>query len=128
MKSELDEKLCADFPLLYRDRHGSMQNTCMCWGLDVGDGWYDIIYRLSQKLEAMIAKCPDDPDFGRPCASQVKEKFGGLRFYMTESTDEMEAAIRFAEGEASAICELCGEPGELGGKGWLSCRCEKCRA
>lgn len=127
MKDELDRQLCEAFPLLYRDRHASMQETCMCWGLDVGDGWYDIILRLSEKLEKMIAACPEDPDYGRPCASQVKEKFGGLRFYMTSSTDEMEAAIDFAEGEADVTCEICGEPGTIGGKGWLSCLCEKCR-
>ena len=40
MKQELDEALCRDFPNLFRDRHGNMMTTCMCWGFECGDGWY----------------------------------------------------------------------------------------
>ena len=43
MKKELDEALCAKYPLIFRDRHENMQVTCMCWGFEHGDGWYNII-------------------------------------------------------------------------------------
>ena len=42
------------FPLLYADRHQSMQTTAMCWGFSCGDGWFDIIWQLSLKLEPLI--------------------------------------------------------------------------
>jgi len=128
MKEELDKKLCEDFPLLYADRNASMQETCMCWGFEVGDGWHDIIYKLSDKLEKMIKEYEKkNPDAkGIMKASQVKEKFGTLRYYMTSSTDEMEKVISKAESQSAKTCEVCGKPGDLTGKGWYRTLCNKC--
>lgn len=131
MRKELDKKLCEDFPLLYGDRNAPMQHTCMCWGFDCGDGWYDLIYELSSKLEALIQKFKDeDPsdvkDYGLPRAAQVKEKFGGLRFYMTSGTDGMFDLIEEAEGKSNVICEWCGNPGEQNGSGWIRTLCDDC--
>ena len=56
MNKELDNKLCKKFPNLYADRCETMNKTAMCWGFEHGDGWYDLIYNLSVKLEAMIVK------------------------------------------------------------------------
>ncbi len=110
MREDLDEGLCRDFPLLYRD---------LCWGFP-GDGWEPIIRRLSEKLEAAIVALPE-------CrAAQVKEKFGILRFYMTSSTDEMEQWIREAERESARTCEDCGAPGVRTGKGWIRTLCGEC--
>jgi len=46
MKRELDEILCAKYPLIFKDRHENMQHTAMCWGFETGDGWYNIIDTL----------------------------------------------------------------------------------
>ena len=43
MKRELDEALCAKYPLIFKDRNADMRTTAMCWGLECGDGWYNII-------------------------------------------------------------------------------------
>lgn len=51
MRKELDDKLCKRFPVLYQDRRAPMTQTCMCWGFDHGDGWFDIIWQLSLALE-----------------------------------------------------------------------------
>lgn len=126
MSPELDEKLCHKYPLLYRDRHASMRSTCMCWGFGVGDGWYKLLNRLSKKLERLIEQVPSK-DRKHCKASQVKEKYGGLRFYMTASTDEMEEAIKVAEKESFRTCESCGEPGALKVDcGWVTVRCGSC--
>lgn len=122
MRKELDSKLCSDFPMLYRERNLDMMHTCMCWGFP-GDGWFDLLYRLSEKLEALIAA---EPEEHRPCAVQVKEKFGTLRFYMSNSTDEMEDLIDEAEKESEVTCEYCGKPGRLRGWGWIECMCDGC--
>ncbi len=123
MREELDRKLCEDFPLLYRDRNAGMQSTCMCWGFP-GDGWEPLIRRLSEKLESAIAALPEE-EREHYRASQVKEKFGTLRFYMNASTDEMEQWIGEAEHESGRACETCGEPGKVRGKGWLRASCEE---
>ena len=112
MRKELDEQLCREFPNLFRQRHASMQETCMCWGFDIEDGWFQLVYDLSKKLEAEILKLPES-ERQHFCASQVKEKYGGLRFYVEGSTDEMEKLIREAEEESEKTCETCGAPGKM---------------
>lgn len=127
MRADLDAKLCADFPNLYRDRNASMQTTCMCWGFEVGDAWEPLIRDLSAKLETMIMEQPPgEREFY--AAAQVKEKYGTLRFYMTSSTEEMDKAIEEAERVSAVTCESCGAPGKLGVVNyWWSVRCDGCR-
>lgn len=92
-------------------------------GFDVGQGWYGIIVRLDQA----IAKI--QPDYA---VLQVKEKFGGLRYYCTRDGDDKVAAlIRAAEEEASSTCESCGHVGDdvtTEGPGWITTRCPSCRS
>ena len=54
MKKELDEALCAKYPKIFADRHKSMMETCMCWGFDHGDGWYNIIDQLCRQIQWRI--------------------------------------------------------------------------
>lgn len=63
---------------------------------------------------------------GGPRASQVKEKFGTLRFYMTHQTEEMDKIISVAERKSAITCEECGKKGKLRGSGWASTRCSPC--
>jgi hypothetical protein len=44
---------------------------------------------------------------------QIKEKFGGLRFYINEASDEMHDRISQAEKESYETCEDTGQPGKL---------------
>jgi len=46
MNENLDNLLCSKYPKIFKDRHASMQESCMYWGLEVGDGWYNILDRL----------------------------------------------------------------------------------
>ena len=127
MDEKLDNKLCQDFPNLYADRHADMRQTCMCWGFP-GNGWFDLLYDLSAKLEKLIVDIKNQhPDCEYlPRASQVKEKFGTLRFYMSSSTDEMHKLIDEAEAKSAVTCEECGKPGRLHGTGWYSTSCLDC--
>ena len=61
-----------------------------------------------------------------PRASQVKEKFGTLSFYMSSATDEMYDLIREAERKSGKTCEVCSKPGVLRGGGWIKCLCDEC--
>lgn len=73
MKEELDKRLVKTFPLLYSDRHGDMQSTCMCWGFSCGDGWFQIIWDLSAKIEPIIRKyIKENPNL--PCSVCGDEK------------------------------------------------------
>lgn len=129
MKMELDNKLVKAFPNLYRDRYSNMQSTAMCWGFECGEGWFQLIWDLSEKLESLIIKFKEEnPDCEfLPAAVQVKEKFGGLRFYMTSATDEMYELISEAESKAEQTCERCGAPGTANSDGWITTLCDSCR-
>ena len=127
-KKEFEAKLLKEFPNLFADMYGDMRETCMHWGVCTGEGWFDLIYQLCQKLEPMILAVPEDKrKFYK--ASQVKEKLGGLRFYMRASTNEMENVIDEAEELSYQTCEKCGKPGQLCGdynKGeWLYTSCKE---
>jgi rubrerythrin len=141
MRDELDKKLVEAFPKLYADRNKSERATAMCWGFP-GDGWFQLLWDLSEKLEKIIEQeettcgicrlsehepnenCGFSPYWIR--ASQVKEKFGTLRFYMTHHNKEVQAAIEEAQDLSAVTCESCGAPGELRGTGWVKTLCEKC--
>lgn len=72
----------------------------------------------------VMCECSNfDPTF--PRAAQVKEKFAGLRVYMTEYTPEINAAIDEAEEESLKTCETCGEPGIVRSGGWALTLCDK---
>lgn len=62
-----------------------------------------------------------------PCAAQVKEKFGTLRFYMTTYDDEIENLICKAEVKSGKTCERCGKPGKLRDSGWWVTLCDACK-
>ena len=157
MKRELDEALCAKYPLIFRDRNADMRTTAMCWGLECGDGWYNIIdvlcglltsdYRQAQSryehlMETGVgsilygiktvtqeaineAKAKlDEETLKVPVAAQVKEKFGGLRFYVNATTDKHHNYISFAESMSYRTCEECGAPGKTYTDGWHMTLCD----
>jgi len=91
-----------------------------------GAGWRPLIADLEVKLRALV------PDYK---VSQVKEKFGGLRYYANpgnvdeETSNQFYALIRVAEAESEVTCECCGQPGRLlarGGRGWYKTLCPRC--
>jgi len=60
-----------------------------------------------------------------PVAVQVKEKFGGLRFYVDRASEKHYNYINFAENISHRTCEECGSPGMTYTMGWHRTLCEK---
>jgi hypothetical protein len=168
MKEEKDwrDALAERYPSLYRDYKGDMRYTCMAWGIAVGDGWRELIEKLSADIVAVDVE-------NRVVVDQVKEKFGGLRFYFHIETPEKVRSLRRlwfekkmlvrgkvltkfidyrtlnkieaiphklfpnlwdkvgklvskAEAASYEICEGCGAPGKLRGRGWVRTLCDDC--
>jgi hypothetical protein len=121
MSPELDAALVRDFPELYADRHGDMRTTAMCWGFECRDGWEPLIRKLSEQL-TFLAKVEGAP----VRASQVKEKYGTLRFYTDSETEIMRACIAYAEDLSAQTCEDCGKYARTRSKGWVATLCAPC--
>lgn len=143
MNAENTKYLFDTYPILYRDHTAPITQSLMRFGFEHGDGWFDLIDKLSAKLE-MLNNEPACPYY--TIAEQVKEKFGTLRFYThlerkagDAPTDDERAAERVwgdiiwditarAEGKSAWICEECGDHGETNSNGWLSTLCTYHRA
>ena len=81
----------------------------------VDDGWLPLVQEL-------IEKCIELGWNKQIC--QVKEKFGGLRFYINEAPNEIYDLIDEYEHKSYSICEVCGQKGELRKGGWYRTLCE----
>lgn len=114
MSPENKLKLTSDFPLLYRKGEEEVEFRCL-------DGWFDVIYDLSAKLEALI----EVQEGKKALATQVKQKFGSLRFYTLNATDEMLGLIARAEDSTNFICENCGASGKLRSLGFIQTLCDE---
>lgn len=115
MKKELEDQLHLDYPRLYATKIS----------LDCGDGWFALIDLLSSHLEEYILDLPKDLD-NQIHVEQCKEKYGGLRFYLTHETPKMQGAISLAEGLSLRTCEKCGHPGRSRNGGWIKTLCDAC--
>jgi len=116
----------------------------------VGEGWIPLIAKLTSMINNKIEDIKkyndswlenevitaDKHESNKKLAEkfkivQIKEKFGGLRFYI-EGTDykehkEIHAWIQFAEIMADGLCEGCGTNQALGvTSGWMRTICQPC--
>lgn len=116
----------AKYPKIFIQQDLPVTHTAMCWGLDCGVGWYPLIDALCAQLQFDI----DNNKQPQIEATQVKEKFGMLRFYVNGSTDRQEAMIDFAEYLSGVICELCGTFNDVSQNksGWIQTLCKPCRS
>jgi len=135
MTEERDKALCAKYPKIFRNRRGDPRQTLMCFGFEHDDGWYDIIDTLCNTIQHHLDwKRGSDRFKGMPdeewdeghqtVAVQVKEKWGGLRFYVNSSDDYIDGAIALAESLSLRTCEQCGAPGKPRGGGWVRTLCD----
>jgi len=54
MKQELDKLLCERYPKMMINRYKPMTETCMCWGFDCGNGWFNILNQLMGNIQHHI--------------------------------------------------------------------------
>jgi hypothetical protein len=112
MTHDNTQKLFNSFPSLYRGRVKSVQKSLMSIGFDCGDGWFGLIWTLSQKIENAARQAGLEPQSNAwPEVTQVKQKMGTLRFYLENPTETMTALICKAEQDSEKTCETCGNPG-----------------
>ena len=117
MKQELQQKLYEDFPSLFRDKDRPKEESCMFWGLEIRDGWYDLMYTLCTEL----TESKYDVTF-----AQVKEKFGGFRAYIICKDMAAQTIVDKYEELSYETCEECGNNGKSRSSGWIKVLCDDC--
>lgn len=124
MDKKLQDKLFSRYPKIFEQRKLPMTQTCMCWGIDTGNGWYWLIDKLCESIQSYI----DHNEKGYQLeATQVKEKYGTLRFYTNGKPDIIHGMIWLAEHLSGYICEECGSmEGVTQTTGWIVSLCPKC--
>jgi hypothetical protein len=123
MKKELEQRIVERWPAWF-NLNGDVRVTMMRFGFVHDDGWFDLIWRLCDSLEPVVAAA--ESEALRPFqVLQVKEKFGGLRFYTSFSNDSISALIDAAALESTQTCEVCGKPGNRRGTSWITTRCDE---
>lgn len=82
---------------------------------DAHPGWQSLI-------KPLIQRCQDEGVL----ITQIKEKFGALRFYTGAASDDLHKAINEACHKSRSMCESCGAPAETSeSDGWLVTLCEE---
>ena len=100
-------------------------------GIECEDGWFEMIDQLcsacEDEIEGLIARGLDKSTW--PRVSQIKEKFGSLRFRVTGKVSAgLHHKFSGAEQASLLTCESCGKPGRLRRKNGIRTHCDSCRA
>lgn len=109
-------------------------------GFCVDKGWWPIIESLCGQIdgytkwrnntrESLLKDNPHNhriPEAVEPVkVAQIKEKFGGLRFYYDGGDDHIQGMVTMAEVWAHNVCEECGKPGKSRNTGWIKTLCDE---
>lgn len=106
------------FPAMFSEPYG---------GFAIGEGWWPIIEELCERIQSHYEWKLKNTKGGIPqvVVKQIKEKFGGLRFYYDGGDEYIRGLVDMTEGMCYRICEVCGERGEVRRGGWIVTLCDK---
>jgi hypothetical protein len=142
MDAELQNKLYEKYSELFSNKHKSVMESCMSWGCECGNGWYDILSSLCWMIkqhednikwnrEYLEKNDPErlkeKPEYFPVKFDQIKEKYGGLRVYFSGGDEYIEGLVSMAESFSYQVCEACGQKGRPNKGGWISTLCDNCR-
>ena len=104
------------FPKMFETPYG---------GFCCGEGWWPILEKLCSNIQSHLDwKNKTAEVVPQVTVAQIKEKFGGLRFYYDGGDDHINGMVRMAEAWAEASCEECGSPGKRRDGGWIKTLCD----
>jgi hypothetical protein len=119
MKKELEKKLVEKYPKILTDYGGNPMETCMAWGIECDDGWYNLLDKCLGKIQHLCDLVSYKGEEYQIVASQIKEKYGTLRFYYSGTSsdriadDIVDDIITEAENESARVCENTGADGTV---------------
>jgi len=108
-------------------------------GFAVSQGWWPIIEKLCANIQSHTdwknnqrTRLLEDNKYDHVIpnevpqveVNQIKEKFGGLRFYYSGGDEQISGMVRMAESWADTACEECGAIGKRRSGGWIRTLCD----
>jgi hypothetical protein len=104
------------FPKMFTEPYG---------GFACGEGWWPILESLCGQIQHHIDwKNKQSEVVPQVTVNQIKEKFGGLRFYYSGGDEYISGLVSMAESWAGHSCETCGAPGKQRDGGWIRTLCD----
>ena len=104
------------FPKMFSQPYG---------GFCIDEGWWPVLANLCANIQHHIDwKNKQSEVVPQVVVEQIKEKFGGLRFYYSGGDDEISGMVSMAEAWAGNTCETCGAPGKSREGGWIKTLCD----
>jgi hypothetical protein len=148
MKPELEKELIEKYPKIFQISEGRRMLPFPMFGIECGDGWYNILNSLcfqiqsytdfQEEMNEHIVRRNKKVDteghidqqmlvesIPQAVVSQVKEKFGTLRFYYDGGDEKIDGMVRMAEAMSAVTCEVCGNLGKFRGRGWYYTSCNE---
>lgn len=128
---EFANRMEAKYPEMFAHPYG---------GFAIGTGWWPIVESLCGQIDSYTkwrnntrqALLKDNPhnlsipeEVPQVIVEQIKEKFGGLRFYYQGGDDFIRGLETMAEVWANHTCEECGKPGTRRSGGWVQTLCDE---
>ncbi len=128
---EFAKRMEETYPKMFSEPYG---------GFCIGEGWWPIIESLCKQIQSHIdwtnerhAALKKDNQYNLKIpkkvkqvkVGQIKEKFGGLRFYYEGGDEKICGMVRMAESWAANTCETCGDRGKSRSGGWIKTLCDK---
>lgn len=128
---EFQKRMEEKFPLMFSEPYG---------GFAIGEGWWPIVEKLCEAIQSRIdwkkktrESLLERNEYDRPIPDeiaqvvvhQIKEKFGGLRFYYEGGDAYVRGLVDMAETWCDTVCEQCGERGTMRHGGWMRTLCDK---
>lgn len=101
MRKELGDLLYQRWPAIFTE-HLRTQDEDASWQIWCRDGWFDLIDALCEQLQCWT----DTRDTPQYVATDVKEKFGELRFVARYKSAEQIGAVKIAYAMSVAEFKL----------------------
>ncbi|AWM92544.1 hypothetical protein DJ564_17865 [Pseudomonas sp. 31-12] len=120
MKPEFEAYLCKKYSKIFRLKAHDIVGGYDYFGFECGDGWLVLLDTLCGEIQRHV----DANNLLQVEARQVKEKYGGLRFYYTGGDDIIHELVKLAEDLSNITCDICGGAASSEViQGWVVTRC-----
>ena len=130
MTEDNEKKLIEKYPKIFDRSKSDPRGPFTMFGIECNDGWYEILDMLCNAIQFHVDHNMRnvEPEDAQVIAEQIKEKFGGLRFYYRGGDEFINGLVSFAEALSYKTCEQCGSNRNvsLRKRSWIKTECDQC--